>query len=257
MAIDPQSLDLLIRTMYGEAAGESPQGQAAVAHVILNRTRQPGYGGSSVRDVVMAPKQFEPWGNPDARRRMLSLDPSSPKYQELARIALGVAEGTIPDPTGGATHFANEAIVRQRRGGAVAPWMAKMADTAQTIGNHTFYGGGGLRAPVDPSGLPAPDQPPPPPEWAQQFPSQPPAPAPAPAAEIPTEEPVAGLLERASGGRLEGILGMLAQQQEAAEAQKQAALQANMQATQAAIARRAQPATPPLLSLLGGWPGLG
>lgn len=188
MSLDPYSLDLLVRTMYGEAAGEGPDGQAAVGHVILNRVKEGDrYGGPSVRDVVMAPKQFEPWGNPAARKRMLALDPSSPKYQQLAQIAQGVASGEVPDPTGGATHFANEDIVKQRRGGGVAPWMAKMADSARKIGNHTFYGGGG--APVDPSGLPpsppsqgmpAPPayaqqfqsgQPEPPPAWAQQFPS--------------------------------------------------------------------------------------
>ena len=176
MALDPQSLDLLIRTIYGEAASEPPEGQAGVAAVILNRARQGDrYGGSTVRDVVMAPKQFEPWGNPSARERMMALDPSSERYQTLARIAEGVAGGDIPDPTGGATHFANEAIVRQRRGGNVAPWMAEMADTARTIGNHTFYGGGGGN--VHPSGLPPagqrPGAMPAPPEWAQQYKSGP------------------------------------------------------------------------------------
>lgn len=235
-SLDPYSLDLLVRTMYGEAAGEGPTGQAAVGHVILNRLKQGDrYGGSTVRDVVMAPKQFEPWGNPTARKRMMALDPSSPKYQELAQIAQGVATGDVPDPTGGATHFANEAIVRQRRGGGVAPWMAKMADTARKIGNHTFYGGGS--GPVDPSGLPpgaasTPSQgmpappafaqqyksgsPPPPPAWAQQFASPPtmgsmaagatPPPAPPPAPTPKPDVPGGGM----NLGAIASLLGSMA-----------------------------------------------
>jgi hypothetical protein len=182
MALDPYQLDLLVRTMYGEAASEPADGQAAVASVILNRLKQGDrYGGDTIEEIVKAPKQFEPWGNANTRSRMMSLAPTSPRYQTLSGIAQRVASGEIPDPTGGATHFANEAIVRQRRGGTVPSWMAKMP-VAGKIGNHTFYGGTGAAAPPQ-SGLPppaspnltpaSPGQPPPPPQWAQQFPSPP------------------------------------------------------------------------------------
>ena len=49
-----QDRDALIRTVAGEAGGEPAQGQAAVAHAILNRVAAGGYG-DSIHDVVTAP----------------------------------------------------------------------------------------------------------------------------------------------------------------------------------------------------------
>ena len=54
--------DYLIRTIVFEAFGETEIGKAAVAHVILNRKRN-GSWGDAIRDVVMYPRQFEPWMN--------------------------------------------------------------------------------------------------------------------------------------------------------------------------------------------------
>ena len=51
--------EYLIRTMLGEAARQGDEGVAAVGHVILNRAKSGRFGGSTIRDVVMAPSQFE------------------------------------------------------------------------------------------------------------------------------------------------------------------------------------------------------
>ncbi|CAF1547856.1 unnamed protein product, partial [Rotaria sordida] len=52
--VDPQSLDevdVLTRTVYGEARGESEDGQAAVAWVIMNRVAAGHlYMGRSIRE---------------------------------------------------------------------------------------------------------------------------------------------------------------------------------------------------------------
>jgi hypothetical protein len=134
--ISPQDRDLMIRTVIGEAGNQPPDGQAAVAHVILNRVNDGGYGGSTPSDVVLAPNQFEPW---QTRASELSnISPTSGAYQSAANIVDGVISGNIKDPTDGATHFLNADVVRQRRGGSLPSWAS---GGGQKIGDHTFYGG--------------------------------------------------------------------------------------------------------------------
>lgn len=128
--------DSAIRTMYGEAAGEGPDGQAAVAHVILNRTKS-GKFGESIRDVVMAPHQFEPWNDRQARARIEHLRADSPVYQQLGEIFDKAAEGQLPDNTKGATHFL-AAQMQRAMGRKIPDWARKDTQLAQ-IGGHTFY----------------------------------------------------------------------------------------------------------------------
>ncbi len=125
--------DYLIRTIVFEAAAEPDEGKAAVAHVILNRERS-GRWGDSIKKVVTAPWQFEPWMT--RRQEMKSLSPYDPSYRDAARIADAVISDQMPDPTAGATHFLNPAVVRQRRGGSLPAWAS---DEGQPIGRHTFY----------------------------------------------------------------------------------------------------------------------
>jgi spore germination cell wall hydrolase CwlJ-like protein len=130
---EPEERDYLIRTIAFEAADESDEGKAAVAHVILNRKRS-GRWGDNIKDVVMHPWQFEPWMT--RRKEMEKLSPDDPRYQGAARVADAVLTGQMPDPTAGATHFVNPTVVRQRRGGSLPSWAR---GEGQPIGRHTFY----------------------------------------------------------------------------------------------------------------------
>jgi N-acetylmuramoyl-L-alanine amidase len=125
--------DYLVRTVAFEAAHETNKGKAAVAYVILNRKRS-GKWGSTIKEVVMRPWQFEPWMT--RRQEMKELSPNDPRYQTVARIADAVLAGQIPDPTAGATHFLNPIVVRQRRGGSLPPWAS---GEGVSIGAHAFY----------------------------------------------------------------------------------------------------------------------
>jgi hypothetical protein len=134
----PAERDLAIRTIIGEASNQPFKGKVGVAAVILNRAKDGGYGGDSVRDVVLAPKQFEPWST--RRSELLGYSKDSPAYQSAAE-ALDAAESG-QDPTGGATHFANVGTVRQRgdSAGRSGGWLSRMVNSGNTvtIGGHTF-----------------------------------------------------------------------------------------------------------------------
>jgi spore germination cell wall hydrolase CwlJ-like protein len=125
--------DYLIRTVAFEAPNEPAIGKAAVAHVVLNRKKS-GRWGDEIKKIVTQPWQFEPWMT--RRKEIEELSPNDPRYRKAARITDGVLDGDIPDPTVGATHFLNAAIVRQRRGGSLPRWAQ---GEGLVIGRHTFY----------------------------------------------------------------------------------------------------------------------
>jgi conjugal transfer mating pair stabilization protein TraG len=125
--------DYLIRTLVFEAGSETDEGKAAVVHVILNRIKSRRWA-DTIKGVVTAPWQFEPWMT--RRKEIKALSSDDPRYQDAARIADSVLAGAVPDPTDGATHFLNPEIVRKRRGGSLPAWAR---GEGQSIGNHTFY----------------------------------------------------------------------------------------------------------------------
>ena len=125
--------DSLIKTIAFEAAGESEEGKAAVAHVILTRKRS-GRWGDTIKEVVTQPWQFESWMT--KRAEIESLDVEDHRYRSAAKIADAVLAGRMSDPTTGATHFLNPMIVQRRRGGSLPTWAA---GGGVSIGRHTFY----------------------------------------------------------------------------------------------------------------------
>lgn len=137
---DPNSLDWVVRTIYGEASGEGPAGWAPVAATIFNRAESGNFGGRSYRDVVMAPRQFEPWSDPTARRRMENLDPNSKQYKDIEAVARQLLEDR--GQFANYTHFYSPSA--QRALGRNAP---RWDDgTGVDIGNHRFFVNPGRRA---------------------------------------------------------------------------------------------------------------
>lgn len=135
-----EDIDLLARTIIGEARGEPIEGKIAVAHVVRNRLLDGGYG-QDMRSVLFAPRQFEPWNT--RRDELMRISPESRDYQTARRIAEQVMRGDLPDPTRGALNFANVATVRQRaaRGETSANtnrWVEDVAANGIQIGRHTF-----------------------------------------------------------------------------------------------------------------------
>jgi spore germination cell wall hydrolase CwlJ-like protein len=133
--LSPTDRDQVIRTIYGEAGGEKPEGQAAVAAVIRNRMLS-GRWGRTASQVVHAPGQFEPWGSEGGRERLQSLKPTDKLYQDIGVIVDQVFNGQTPDPTNGATHFYSPKV--QKMLYRQPPDWSKGVKLA-SIGTHEFY----------------------------------------------------------------------------------------------------------------------
>ena len=143
-----REIDLLTRTMLGEAAGEDAYGQAAVGSVIRNRTRDSRWGGS-YENVVLAPKQFSAWNSGAGGNDPSKWDPNSDAYKRTWRIAEGIYDGTIDDKTGGATHYYSpngmDALVAQgSQPNRIPTWLeqetAARGGENYTLGGHVFTG---------------------------------------------------------------------------------------------------------------------
>ena len=116
--------DILARTIYGEARGESISGMEAVASVVLNRVafakrRGRFWWGNSIAEVCRAPKQFSCWNRNDPNYRLI-----------CKRIAGRAVAGLLEDKTNGATHYHTR---------HVWPDWAKGKIPCAEIGRHFFY----------------------------------------------------------------------------------------------------------------------
>jgi N-acetylmuramoyl-L-alanine amidase len=125
----PSELDVVARTVWGEARGEGRKGMQAVAEVILNRARDPRWPGSPL-EVVHQPRQFSAWNEDDPNRaRMLLLSLQDPSFRLAYRALLDALEGG--NITFGANHYFAAPL-------APPQWSRRMIETTQ-IGRHRFF----------------------------------------------------------------------------------------------------------------------
>ncbi|MCF4997374.1 cell wall hydrolase [Pseudomonas syringae] len=137
MTATERDRDILARTLWGEARGESIAGQLAVAWTIRNRVndgKTKSWWGEGYAGVCQKPYQFSCWNKNDPNFAYLSGAKQIP-FRELdqARIAADqVIDGKVPDPTGGATHY--YAISMK----TPPAWAAKAKQTLK-LGGHVFF----------------------------------------------------------------------------------------------------------------------
>jgi len=125
-----RDLECLTQAVYYEARGESPQGQAAVAQVVMNRVRHPAFpktvcgvvfqGASAGRGCQFS---FACDGSMDDRR-----EPGA--WRRAEAVAAHALAGAVMAQVGKATHF--HAVDMG------APWSQDMIRVAQ-VGMHVFY----------------------------------------------------------------------------------------------------------------------
>jgi spore germination cell wall hydrolase CwlJ-like protein len=124
-------LDTLARTIWGEARGEGVAGMTAVACVIANRVKRPGWWGRGWEGVCRKAWQFSCWNPLDPNREKLaSVGTTDTQFRIAWDIATRAINGTLADTTGGADHY-HEKSVRP-------DWVDTYRRTA-IIGNHVFY----------------------------------------------------------------------------------------------------------------------
>ena len=134
---DSTDRDTAIRTIAGEARGEDPEVQAAVADVILERYHTNYRGMESLYQVCMDPWQFSCWNQDvhDGQQAYLrSLDSADPAYQ-IAEVALDTAIlGRLRGHsiTKRSRHFHDSSI------GFPSAWGAPQ-EPALVLGAMTFY----------------------------------------------------------------------------------------------------------------------
>ncbi len=131
-----RTIDILARTIWGEARGESLHGKEAVANVILNRVRKAKtsgrfWWGNTIEEVCLKSYQFSCWNENDVNyRKLLAVDHEDPNFAVCLRIARRAVNGLIEDRTGVADHY--HAI------GINPKWTEGLVPTTE-IGNHIFY----------------------------------------------------------------------------------------------------------------------
>lgn len=130
-------VDVLARTLWGEARGEGVQGMEAVAGVILNRVAVAQarggkfWWGGDLIQVCQKPYQFSCWNRSDPNfRKLQDVDATDLYFATAQRIARRAVEGVLSDQTGGATHYHERSIT---------PNWAKGVVPCATIGRHIFY----------------------------------------------------------------------------------------------------------------------
>jgi N-acetylmuramoyl-L-alanine amidase len=128
------ALDVLVRTVYGEARGEPKAGQVAVVHVIRNRVDRPGWWGHDIASVCLAPWQFSCWNVSDPNRALIEALPrESEVYQQLAQLVRLAWDEA--DTTDGADHYF---APKGMPGGKPPSWAMQYRRTV-SIGRHVFY----------------------------------------------------------------------------------------------------------------------
>lgn len=124
-------IDILARTLWGEARGEGRLGMEAVACVILNRVARPGWWGHDIVSVCQKNRQFSCWNMDDPNRnKILAVTDKDDAFKLAQSLAWLAIDGSLADITNGATHYHTRAIT---------PYWARGEKPCAEIGNHIFY----------------------------------------------------------------------------------------------------------------------
>lgn len=137
MIEDFSDLDVIARTLYGEARGELAKvgivGLEAVASVIWNRWKcRPSYFGTTPRNVCLKPYQFSCWNSNDPNLNVL-LNPKikDGTYALCRMVAEEYMSGRAEDVVNGADHY-HAVWINQ-------PSWAEGKSPIADIGTHRFY----------------------------------------------------------------------------------------------------------------------
>lgn len=125
-------IDILARTIYGEARNQRHMGKEAVAWVVLNRLNKRSWYGDTIAGVCLKPWQFSCWNadDPNADKiRGVTLDNGD--FQDCYLAALAVLKGFPAELFHfSATHYHHRDI---------KPSWAQGKEPMAMIQDHMFY----------------------------------------------------------------------------------------------------------------------
>jgi spore germination cell wall hydrolase CwlJ-like protein len=125
-----RALECLTQAVYYEAASEGADGQRAVAQIVLNRMRHPGYP-ASVCGVV-----YQGSDRPTGCQFTFTCDgslarlPIQSLWKQAHKIAEQALAGKVFAPVGHATHYHADYVL---------PYWADSLDKSVQLGRHIFY----------------------------------------------------------------------------------------------------------------------
>jgi spore germination cell wall hydrolase CwlJ-like protein len=131
-------LDCLTAAVYYEARGESREGQAAVAQVVLNRVRSPAFP-KTVCGVVYQGAAAHGCQFSFACDRSVAAHHEAGAWDRARSVAGRALGGYVMNTVGAATHFHVASL------GSI--WNGSMVEVAR-VGQHVFYGFGGRRGAI-------------------------------------------------------------------------------------------------------------
>ena len=123
---------LLALTIFLEARGEPPEGQYAVANVVMNRLADKRKRwGKDLKHVALAPKQFSCFNDARLTPVLLKMYHEPKAFADAMTIADHVLNDSVADNTFGANHYFADTIE--------APTWADSNKQTCKIGHHLFY----------------------------------------------------------------------------------------------------------------------
>ena len=125
-----RATDCLAQAIYYEAASEGNDGERAVAQVVLNRLRHPGYPNSVCGVVYQGSERGRGCQFTFVCDGSLSRPPEAYLWTRAMNIARKALAGDVFAPVGHATHYHADYVV---------PYWADSLDKVAVIGRHIFY----------------------------------------------------------------------------------------------------------------------
>jgi spore germination cell wall hydrolase CwlJ-like protein len=125
-----RALTCLTQAVYYEAAGEGSDGGRAVAQVVLNRMRHPGYPASVCGVVYQGSERATGCQFTFTCDGSLLRAPAAALWARSRKIAQDALAGKVFAPVGHATHYHADYVI---------PYWADSLDKSVQIGRHIFY----------------------------------------------------------------------------------------------------------------------
>ena len=125
-----RAIECLTAAVYYEAAIEPPEGQRAVAQVVLNRARHPAYPSSVCGVVFQGQERATGCQFTFTCDGSLARTPSAAGWARARKVAEAALAGSVYAPVGWATHYHTNWVV---------PYWSSSLTKLANVGTHIFY----------------------------------------------------------------------------------------------------------------------